>query len=469
MSTLTYNKTEAVRLKLDIPEETRAYLSRVYNFMRDGMTIMDDLFRGGRISKYGGYNFYFNDFTPSLYGTDDQIEKGRLSDGEMRKMPEFSKIIREHWGEDHQQTHISGAITKMGEMEKAYIKRNTDDKTKEINWPNQAIQIREKSIQNKSKIFSFDKNGEAYIAAFDNKKQRLKYRLGVVEDYYGNFNLLPTGKRGIAESTGGILSTKKNELILTKKRVLEIPKADLWLGTDFNKSHLNWLVFSRETKYGKIISKLMFSELKRVEDEMRLLQKEASDFEKYSSKERRGLRKKQDKAHEQQARIIRELVDEILQDFYDKNGAFGLGIDSVHTGQKHGSFGQDKLQKEMAFWMTRKGLPFYHVATPYTSRRCPECGTVCTYGTVEKNDDAHLKARGEDNFYRCHNKECKVSTEEGKMHGDLLGAINNEVFSRWLQDDNFEMTNTTNNQYDISQWSFIKNKGIAGKCFPAKF
>ena len=59
MSTLTYNKTEAIRLKLDIPEETKAYLSRVYNFMRDGMTIMDDLFRGGRISKYGGYNFLF--------------------------------------------------------------------------------------------------------------------------------------------------------------------------------------------------------------------------------------------------------------------------------------------------------------------------------------------------------------------------------------------------------------------------
>ena len=65
-------------------------------------------------------------------------------------------------------------------------------------------------------------------------------------------------------------------------------------------------------KARKIISKLIFSELKRVEDEMRLIQKEASDFEKYSSKERRGLRKKQDNAHEQQARIIRELVDETL-------------------------------------------------------------------------------------------------------------------------------------------------------------
>jgi hypothetical protein len=219
---------------------------------------------------------------------------------------------------------------------------------------------------------------------------------------------------------------------------------------------MNWAVFSRETKYGKIIAKT--PELKIIETQMRLLQKEASDHDKYNSNQRSGLRKKQDKAHEQQKRIVRDLTSEILQDFYDKNGAFGLGIDSVRTGQKNGSFAHEKFQKEMAFWMTREGLPFYHVATPYTSRRCPECGTVCAYNSAMDNyTNKEKTARNhKTNRYTCHNKDCDVSTEEGALHGDMVGALNNEAYCEWLQDASYEMVNTTSRSYNINQWRILK-------------
>jgi len=60
------------------------------------------------------------------------------------------------------------------------------------------------------------------------------------------------------------------------------------------------------------------------------------------------------------------------------------------------------------------------------------------------------------NRYTCHNKDCDVSTEEGALHGDMVGALNNEAYCEWLQDASYEMVNTTSRSYNINQWRILK-------------
>jgi transposase len=151
-----------------------------------------------------------------------------------------------------------------------------------------------------------------------------------------------------------------------------------WVGFDMNKTKDSFLVFNRpilfdgemRTKISKnlVLFKRIQSQENKLKETNDLL---AKDKQNKTKMNRSRYRKKTKKHHNKLKKLYSKLAFDIVTYCYDNK--LGLAIDDLKTGNKNGSFGQDKicpLLKEMAEEM---GIPHVVVPTPDTTRICHVC------------------------------------------------------------------------------------------------
>lgn len=142
------------------------------------------------------------------------------------------------------------------------------------------------------------------------------------------------------------------------------------LGFDLNKTLDSWLVFNT----GDIIrgDESIEGYIKDIRDLNKLIDNAAKGSLK--SSQRRAIRKQVQNKHKKFNKKISEICETIIDVVKDKSAL--LCLDMVKTGQKMGTFGQDKIIPQLQTMCENQGIPFIAVPCKNTSRRCSSCGYV---------------------------------------------------------------------------------------------
>jgi|TARA_B100001094_G_C18154367_1_gene785550 transposase len=207
------------------------------------------------------------------------------------------------------------------------------------------------------------------FSTIDAKKKTLKIKTlkGCVDTTY-KYGLKDELLHGKAR--GGNLRIKTKEFIAAvefNNDVLYQPEGVIGFDINFQKGC--WLTMNDGTEIP------MSDELHELVQKQKELNTKIADRtkpvkeRKIKSKERKRLRILKNKTTKQMDKIIRSVADKILDDAIENK--YLLAIDGMAP---QGSWGQDKL---IAYLQTRcenKGVPFYIVPSPYTSRICSVCG-----------------------------------------------------------------------------------------------
>lgn len=181
------------------------------------------------------------------------------------------------------------------------------------------------------------------------------------------FNLLNEKK-----SQGGNLkfNEKQNAFILTQRLTFKSnwkykPKG--FLGFDINKSPESFIFFSKTIEFNgektKVIKK------NKLNKKIQFLENQLKDVNS-----EKGLRSKAKRIHKKLKQLYRCVILEILN--YCKKNQLAICIDDLTTGERNGSFGQDKIRSLMVEICEQENIPFVLVPTPYTTRICNSCGHV---------------------------------------------------------------------------------------------
>lgn len=462
MSTLILNKTGAVKFEVEIPQEmTKYYKDKVFPFMRKFSKLIHGWLNSGRLKSIRGKQFIFNDDTPDLYGTD----KGKLpdyrslDDGRIKLIPEVKALIEEYFPpqNDIWSTGVSSLIYQVGNRYSSFGTRNGGRGVFAI--PSKYIAFTPKACTWKSETFQYKpEDGVVTVRALEGLREKsTQFELPVVNDYYDNWGLLKKipltrtlkklvtsgemteeeaiAKCGLAKRGGNVIF-KNNRVVFPVTRELEVEKAKLWLAYDCNLSKMNFMALSHPTFLDhpegiRLLPKT--PEIKHWEEEItkcNALANSAKNKALFSHRERKLFRKKLDKAHCQQYKHIEEYIKPHFYYFLEELGFHGWGIDTVKTGNRNGTFGQDKLPLILSRLCMKNELPFYFVPTFYGSARCSWCGHV------------DLNARNkETNIYECSSPLC-VYPETGEPYreqADLNAANNHSQFALTLQDADWPM------------------------------
>jgi hypothetical protein len=245
-------------------------------------------------------------------------------------------------------------------------------------FPNLKQFKRPKKIEDCARLYNSQvkiKNGIIKIMPFY-KQEYYEYPLkvfrkndrAVTADHEENiFNLL--NKK---ESQGGNLkfSEKQNAFTFTQRLTFESnwkyePKG--FLGFDINKSPESFLFFSKTIEFNgkktKVIKK------NKLDKKIQSLEYQLKDLNS-----EKGLRKKAKKVHKKLRQLYKSAVLEILN--YCEKNELAICIDDLTTGERNGSFGQDKIRSLMVEICEQELIPFVLVPTPYTTRICNSCGHV---------------------------------------------------------------------------------------------
>jgi transposase len=273
------------------------------------------------------------------------------------------------------------------------------------------IHFKGKDYHLKDNQIRLDIENKILIATTMHGKYELEYRVSIKEQELKDY-LDEAGKSDF----GGNYIVKQNCIVAA----IQIPFKPSYepigaLGTDFNKSEKDRTVLSNGVKYPVTQEQLEIE--KEIKSSKALLgEKDKPVSErKIRSKQRRSLRKKDKKLHKKQMVAYAKTVNEIVE--YVKENKLLLCIDSVGTGQKNGTFGQDKIKAGLLTECQNQGIPYYVVPCKYTSMRCPECGHIHSDNRVNT-----------DNF-SC--KECGY-TEDAQ----LVGALNIKYYGELLYKSN---------------------------------
>jgi hypothetical protein len=436
---LILNKTEAVRYEVEIPEElNKYYKDKVFPFLRKFSKLVHRWLVEGRLQGINDKQFLFSDDTPDMYGT----EKGKLpehrslDDGRIKLVPEVKAIIDKFFPSDKQEiwgTGVCSLIYQVMNRYSGFHQRNKENRTKEQkkqkvfcvpkNYPNFAP----KATAWKCKTFNPKPDeGVIDVRALEGKyKDIINFSVPISKDVYENSELLARDKKGNLIKRGGNIIFKKGEIVLPIHRQFPIEPVDMFLAYDANKNVKSWLAVPYDNKDGV---KLMYRPdnilecEKKVQKYTELMNGEEYKKE-YNHSQRQGFRKKWDKAHKQYERLIEEFITPHLYHYLETYGRHGWGIDCVKTGDKNGTFGQDKLPKIISRFCFKHKLPFYYVSTFYTSQRCSSCGNV------DKN------ARDKDtNIYECTSPLCDY-----REQADINAAINIAIFAAAMHDAEHQM------------------------------
>ena len=211
---------------------------------------------------------------------------------------------------------------------------------------------------------------------------------------------------------------------------------------DFNKSNKNWIHFSEDIFEQEKISKELYPDISALEKQIESLNKTVKvnkDISKREvrTKQRTPMRLKIQKLHKEHMDLIeasqfpgkeRGIIDSILD--YVVSKSYGLAIDTVTTGDKNGTFGQDKLKQLFVDKCLERKVPFILAPSYYTSRRCIHCGWLDLSSTNKSRDT-------KTNTFSCEHCD-KVE------NADRTGAKNHAIYAKYLADIDF--------------WTFDKSK-----------
>lgn len=152
-------------------------------------------------------------------------------------------------------------------------------------------------------------------------------------------------------------------------------QAECYLGFDLNKCEKDWVVLNDGTKISAPdnISEA-FDRIRELNRSLDQDKKLPVKQRRYRSKQRRKLRLQWKREHRNLRRMILRIAEEIIQLAISKRAH--LCIDSVKTGQRMGTFGQDHLIPLLQTMCENMGIPFHVVPCKNTSRRCNKCGYV---------------------------------------------------------------------------------------------
>lgn len=227
---------------------------------------------------------------------------------------------------------------------------------------------------------------------------------------------------------GANIIFEQNLIVATTECEKELPyEPEEFFGPDINKDSKYWLTypismpsadnpdgsfyFSKPEEIQKIEEELvkvndLINETFKTKGEERST--EVIEFKgkkrKRNSQTRRVLRRYWQELHKKQMKLIRNIPQlEKVFKFCETN-QLGYAHDDITTGQKNGSFAQDKIRKIVQERQRKTGLPVSYTKPAYTSQTCPECG---------KRDN---KNRDGDKF------KCVECGYENVSH--VVGAIN---------------------------------------------
>ena len=184
-----------------------------------------------------------------------------------------------------------------------------------------------------------------------------------------------------------------------EKNVLYDPKSVL--SFDLNKTKSDWIVFNDSTKI------VPCKDIEKLIDDIRILNTSLDKDKKkpiskraFRTKERRKIRYNWIEKHKQLNALISIIVNQICEKAIKSKSL--LCIDSVTTGQKNGTFGQDHLIKLLVTRCENKGIPFYVVPCANTSRRCSKCGFI---KKENRKSTSEFHCQDKDCDYKCDAQE----------------------------------------------------------------
>ena len=247
------------------------------------------------------------------------------------------------------------------------------------------------------------KNGECRVPNISNKRKNHYIKEGGIRlDEANKILTIPTmyGKypipykysikeglvpQGVGKWPGGNIKMDRNELIIMIKvdfDPLYIPeitcKPPQFEGNivayDLNKTPQDWIAFNDGTTISATeeIQQLCF-DIKELQKELKEKDKAGSE-RKDRSPARRKKRSEWKKLHSRLNTKIEPIAEKIIVKAIESQSL--LCLDSVKTGQKMGTFGQDHITPMLQTMCENLGVPFFVVPCGYTSQRCSKCGNT---------------------------------------------------------------------------------------------
>ena len=256
-----------------------------------------------------------------------------------------------------------------------YIKRNGKDRALNIKCP---ISIKGKSFYFKDNFVEINKQNKtlSFKTMFTGKGEtrEASYKGSQKED-----NVLK-------EKFGGNLVIGQGCFIVgvdTEKSGFYSP--DSFLGFDINKDQKSWIWFSD----GTVITpndkiKSLITQIKKLNDQLDKDKKVKVQDRVLRSKQRRPIRLEWKEAHRRLESEIKKVCEQIVDKVISTKAL--LCIDSVKTGQKMGTFGQDHIIKTLQTLCENRAVPFYVVPCKNTSRRCAACGYIAKENRTTTDD-----------------------------------------------------------------------------------
>ena len=190
----------------------------------------------------------------------------------------------------------------------------------------------------------------------------------------------------------------QNLIVATTECEKELPyEPEEFFGPDINKERQYWLTYPISMPLADSSDKSFYfskpEEIQKIEEELGKVndlinetfkpkgEERSTTFIEFKGKERkcnsqtrRVLRRYWQELHKKQMKLIRSIPQlEKVFKFCETN-QLGYAHDDITTGQKNGSFAQDKIRKIVQERQRKTGLPVSYTKPAYTSQTCPECG-----------------------------------------------------------------------------------------------
>ena len=306
------------------------------------------------------------------------------------------------------------------------------------------------------------KNGKCRLPTISNKRKNFYIKEGGIKlDAINKTILVPTmyGKYPIAYKhsikeglipqearPGGNIKMDRKELIIMIKvdfDPLYVPEEGNIVAYDLNKTPQDMIVFNDGTTISAT------EEIQQLCWDIKELQKELNEKDKPVSqrKDRSATRRKKRfewvRLHRRLNTKIKPIAEEIIVKAIESQSL--LCLDSVKTGQRMGTFGQDHLTPMLQSMCENQGVPFFVIPCAYTSQRCSKCGEVDSANrpTTDKfkcvhcphEESAHLNAAK--NIAYQGSRLLKIEVEEGHYethpYGNYSGRKVDTLIEKFIE------------------------------------
>jgi hypothetical protein len=314
----------------------------------------------------------------------------------------------------------------------AFIQRNKGlCASKQI--PSKPISIRQKSINLKERLIKIHGNmDKVSFLPLERKKENLDVKIDKSRSFLSNVKFLEFDKKG-TKLVGGIYNIRKSELVLVVNKYLEVKKPKSMIGFDINQTDKNFLVFSDKVNGENFFSKP--EKISLMENTLKEINKSIKEKGATNSSKRKNLRGCWKKQHRKLEKEVSKFLFPILDsiDFSEK----GLAIDTVATGAKTSSYGQDKVIKLCINYCKKNNIYYYLIPTPYTSQKCSVCGKI------------DKKQRNKEQY------KCSCGYEE---HADFNAARNIKEFGGFLLSQSHPLVDSMEKGYKKKTLKVLKDK-----------